>query len=117
MKQLLEKRTNPDQQIQYPYLRGYVHFFLKEYGAAVAALRRADQSDPFILVLLAASYEKLGNQSRAREYDRKALASTSHAVNNAFARWIVRQRGREAAPVADRKTATPEGRGPTRRGR
>jgi tetratricopeptide (TPR) repeat protein len=91
-KELLDKGTNPDQQIQYPYLLGYVHFYLKEYGGAVEELQRADRSDPFILVLLGEAYEKLGNQVRARESYRKALASTSHAVNNAFARWVARQK-------------------------
>jgi tetratricopeptide (TPR) repeat protein len=89
-KELLDKGTNPDQQIQQPYLLGYVHFCLREYGAAVEELQKADQSDPFILVLLGEAYEKLGNQVRARESYRKALASTSHAVNNAFARWVAR---------------------------
>jgi tetratricopeptide (TPR) repeat protein len=91
-KELLDKGTNPDQQIQYPYLLGYVHFYLKEYGGAVEELQRADESDPFILVLLGEAYEKLGNQVRARESYRKALASTSHAVNNALARGIARQK-------------------------
>jgi tetratricopeptide (TPR) repeat protein len=91
-KELLDRRTNPDQQIQYPYLLGYVDFYLKEYSGAVDELRKADASDPFILVLLGEAYEKLGNQVRAHESYRKALASTSHAVNNAFARGIARQK-------------------------
>ena len=90
-KRLLDKGTNPDQQPQYPYLAGYVHFFLKEYDGAAAELRRADQSDPFIMALLAQSYEKLGDLARAREYYGKALTSSSHALNNAFARRIARQ--------------------------
>jgi tetratricopeptide (TPR) repeat protein len=93
VKRLLDKGTNPDQQMQYPYLLGYVRFFLKEYGEAATALQQADQSDPFIQVLLAQSYEHVGNQGRANEYYRKALTSTSHAVNNAFARRIARQKG------------------------
>ena len=78
--------------MQQPYVRGYVHFYLKEYDGAVEELRKADESDPFILVLLGEAYEKLGNQVRARESYRKALASTSHAVNNAFARGIALQK-------------------------
>ena len=90
-KRLLDTGTNPDQQSQYPYLAGYVHFFLKEYDSAAAELRRADQSDPFIMALLAQSYEKLGDLARAREYYGKALTSSSHAIGNAFARRIARQ--------------------------
>jgi len=92
VKELIDKGTNPDQEIQHPYLLGYVHFYLKEYGGAVEELQKADASDPFILVLLGEAYEKLGNRVRARESYRKALASTSHAVNNAFARRIARQK-------------------------
>jgi tetratricopeptide (TPR) repeat protein len=92
VKELLDKGTNPDQQIQQPYVLGYVHFYLKEYGGAVEALQKADASDPFILVLLGEAYEQWGNQARARESYRKALASTSHAVNNAFARRIARRK-------------------------
>ena len=91
-KRLLDKGTNQDQRPQYPYLVGYVHFFLNEYDGAVTELQKADQSDPFILVLLGQSYEKLGNAARAREHYTKALSSSSHAVNNAFARRIARQR-------------------------
>jgi tetratricopeptide (TPR) repeat protein len=88
VKELLDKGTNPDQLIQHPYLLGYVHFYLKQYGGAVEELQKADASDPFILVLLGEAYEKLGNQVGARESYRKALASTSHAINNALARRI-----------------------------
>jgi tetratricopeptide (TPR) repeat protein len=90
-KQLLDKGTNQDQRPQYPYLLGYVHFFLKEYDGAIAELQKADQSDPFILALLGQAYEKTGSPARAREYYGKALLSSSHAVNNAFARRIARQ--------------------------
>ena len=85
---LLERGTNQDQQIQYPYLLGYVHFALQEFRVAVDQLQQSDQQDPFILVLLAQSYERLGRLADAREHYQKALKSTSHAVNNAFARRI-----------------------------
>jgi tetratricopeptide (TPR) repeat protein len=88
VKMLLDRGTNRDQQIQYPYLLGYVHFVLQDFNVAVEQLRQADQQDPFILVLLAESYERLGRVADARAYYGKALRSTSHAVNNAFARRI-----------------------------
>ena len=92
VKSLLDKGTNPDQQIQYPYLVGYIDFYLKDYAGAIAQLQKADQEDPFILMLLAEAYEKSGKAATARDYYRKVLASTSHAVNNAFARPIARQK-------------------------
>jgi tetratricopeptide (TPR) repeat protein len=92
VEELLDKGTNPDQQSQQPYLLGYVHFYLKEYGRAVEEFQKADGSDPFILVLLGQAYEKVGNQLGATYSYRKALASTSHAVNNAFAREIARRK-------------------------
>jgi tetratricopeptide (TPR) repeat protein len=92
VKALLEKGSNADQQIQYPYLVGYVDFYLKDYAGAISELQKADQEDPFILMLLAEAYEKSGRTATARDYYRKVLASTSHAVNNAFARPIARQK-------------------------
>ena len=92
VKQLLDKGTNPDQQIQYPYLLGYIHFHLKAFKDAIAALQNEDQGDPFILVLVAQANQELGNSTVASEYYKKALASNSHAVSNAFARRLARQR-------------------------
>jgi tetratricopeptide (TPR) repeat protein len=92
VKQLLDKGTNPDQQIQYPYLEGYVALYLKDYPGAVAALTRADQKDPFILVLLAQAYEKLHDLANARQCYTEALASNAHSLNNAFARPLAKKR-------------------------
>jgi tetratricopeptide (TPR) repeat protein len=92
VKALLDKGTNPDQQIQYEYLLGYDAFYLKEYARAIQALQKADQEDPFILILLAQASEQTGQSQKAREYYQKAFASTSHAVNNAFARPLARRK-------------------------
>ena len=92
VKALVGKAANAEQQSQYAYLRGYDAFYLKDYPAAIAALRTADQNDPFILLLLAKTYEQSGQAARAREYYQNTLASTSHAVNNAFARPVARQK-------------------------
>jgi tetratricopeptide (TPR) repeat protein len=92
VKRLLDKGGNDDQRAQYAYLTGYVDFYLARYQAAVEALQHADQDDPFVLVLRGEAYEKLGKADEAREQYTKALASTSHAVNNAFARPIARAR-------------------------
>ena len=92
VKRLLDKGGHEDQRIQYAYLRGYVEFYLGHYSAAVTELQEADQQDPFILLLLAAANEKLGQPDRARDYYLKVLASTSHAVNSAFARPVARRK-------------------------
>jgi len=89
---LLDKGGNEDQRIQYAYLRGYVEFYLGHYPAAVAELEKADQQDPFILLLLAQANEKLQQPDRARDDYRKVLALSSHAVNSAFARPVARRK-------------------------
>jgi tetratricopeptide (TPR) repeat protein len=91
-KHLLDKGGNEDQRIQYAYLRGYVEFYLGHNSAAVAELQKADQQDPFVLLLLAEAHEKLGQPDRARDDYLKVLASTSHAVNSAFARPVARRK-------------------------
>ncbi len=92
VKRALDKGTNPDQQIQYAYLLGYVAFYEKDYPTAVAQLEKADQSDPFILFLLAQSSEKLNQIPQARTYYEKTLASPSHAISAA----LVRPRAQDA---------------------
>ncbi len=85
-KAILDKGKIPDQQRFYPYLTGYVAFYRGDYKAAIADLEKADQKDPFILVLLAQAYEKSGNQSEATKYYKQVLTINSHNPTNAFAR-------------------------------
>jgi tetratricopeptide (TPR) repeat protein len=92
VKALLEKGTNDDQQIQYPYLVGYVALYAKDYQSAIAELQKADQKDPFILLLTAQACEKSGDAARAREYYTQVLASNAHSLNNAFARPVARRK-------------------------
>lgn len=87
---VLDKGSNPDQEIHYPYLRGYVAFHLGNHDEAVEALRRADQEDPFILMLLARALERSGHPEAARSYYREVLASSSHGIANAIARPVAR---------------------------
>jgi Flp pilus assembly protein TadD len=91
----LDKSKNADQQRFYPYLTGYVAFYAGNYKAAIEQLQTADQKDPFVLVLLAQAYEKLGNQAEAKKYYRQILTINSHSPTNAFAR-----------PLAQKKLAT-----------
>ena len=71
---------------------GYVAFYLGDTKAAIANLLKADQRDPFILVLLAQAYEKSGDKTQAMEYYRKVLASNNHGPTNAFARPIAKKK-------------------------
>lgn len=92
VKALVEKGTNPEQAIQYPYLAGYVDFYLKDYAGAIAELQKADARDPFIQVLLAQAFEKSGQGAAAREHYTKVLESNAHSPNNAFARPLARRK-------------------------
>ena len=83
---ILDKGTNPDQQIYFPYLTGYVAFYAGDYAAALAELEGAAPNDPFIQCLIAQCYEKLGDRTKALEYYRRAAGSTAHSVPAAYAR-------------------------------
>jgi tetratricopeptide (TPR) repeat protein len=75
------------QQAQYlPYLTGYVAFYLGDYKTALADFQKANQRDPFILSMIAQTYEKLGDKAQAMDYFRKVLRSSAHNPPNAFAR-------------------------------
>ncbi len=91
-KAIFAKGTNPDQAPFVPYLVGYVAFYGGDYQTAVTELQKGNQNDPFILVLLAQACEKLGDQARATEYYKKALASNAHNPTGAYARPLARQK-------------------------
>ena len=91
-KAALEKANNPDQAEFLPYLTGYVAFYGGDYKAAITELQKASQEDPFILVLLAQSYEKAGDAASAKEYYGKVMANNSHGPTNAFARPVARKK-------------------------
>jgi tetratricopeptide (TPR) repeat protein len=92
-KAILDKGTNPSQAQFFPYLTGYVAFHLGDYPQAIADLSKANQSDPFILSLLAQSCEKAGDKQRAEDYYRKSLSvSNAHNPPNAYARPLARKK-------------------------
>ncbi len=65
---VLDRGTNPEQAQFLPYLVGYVAFYGGDYRTALAELQKANQNDPFILALIAQTYEKQGDQAKAAEY-------------------------------------------------
>ena len=91
-KATLDKGKIPDQQRFYPYLAGYVAFYAGDYKTAIDQLLKADQKDPFILVLLAQTYEKNGNQAEATKYYKQVLTNNSHNPTNAFARPLAQKK-------------------------
>jgi tetratricopeptide (TPR) repeat protein len=91
-KAVLDKGTNPDQMRFYPYLSGYVAFYLDDYKTAIAELQKGDQKDPFVLSLLAQAYEKSGDKTNALEYYRKVLTINTHSPTNAFARPLAKEK-------------------------
>jgi tetratricopeptide (TPR) repeat protein len=91
-KAALDKANNPDQAVFFPYLTGYVAFYGGDYQTAIADLGKANQEDPFILMLIAESYEKIGDTAHAKEYYTKVMANNGHAPTNAFARPVARKK-------------------------
>jgi Flp pilus assembly protein TadD len=91
-KAALEKANNPDQAQFFPYLTGYVAFYGGDYKTAITELQKASQEDPFILMLLAQSYEKAGDAARAKQYYGKVMANNGHGPTNAFARPVARKK-------------------------
>lgn len=91
-KAAIDRGTNPDQMIFFPYLTGYVAFYAKDFKKAIAELDKADQKDPFILVLLAQAHEKSGDKAKAMEFYRKVMEVNSHNPTNAFARPLAKRK-------------------------
>ncbi len=91
-KAALDKGTNPDQAQFMPYLEGYIAFYGGDYPTAISDLEKANQKDPFILVLMAQAYEKSGDQKNAMDYYRKVLEIYSHNPTAAFARPLAQKK-------------------------
>jgi tetratricopeptide (TPR) repeat protein len=84
-KAILDKGAIPEQAAFFPYLQGYVAFYAQDYQAALEALSKANQNDPFIQCLLGQTYEKLGQKDKADESFRKAAAAIAHNPPAAYA--------------------------------
>jgi tetratricopeptide (TPR) repeat protein len=72
------------------YLEGYVALYRKDPKAALSALARADQTDPFILMLIARAHEQLKQRTAARQTWEKVLTLNGHSLQNALARPAAR---------------------------
>jgi tetratricopeptide (TPR) repeat protein len=91
-KAALDKGTNPEQAQFVPYVEGYVAFYGGDYPTAISDLQKANQKDPFILVLMAQAYEKSGDQKNAMDYYHKVLQVYSHNPTGAFARPLAQRK-------------------------
>jgi tetratricopeptide (TPR) repeat protein len=84
-KAALDKGTNPEQALFFPYLVGYVAFYGGDYKTALDELLKSNQDDPFIQCLIGQTYDKLGEKDKSIEFYRKAAAAISHNPTAAFA--------------------------------
>jgi tetratricopeptide (TPR) repeat protein len=81
-----------DQAVFFPYLTGYVALYAGDAKTALADLQKANQSDPFVQVLMGLAHEKLGDKAAATEAYRKAAAATAHNPPAAFSRPFARKK-------------------------
>ena len=85
--------TLSGQQAQfYPYLTGYVDYYLGNYKGALEELQKANQNDAFIQCLIGMTYEKLGDKDKAKEFYTKASKVMGHNPPAAFARPFARKK-------------------------
>jgi Flp pilus assembly protein TadD len=85
-----------DQEQYYPYLLGYVALYTNDLATAEAELTKSMAglpNDPFQVVLLGMTYEKKGDQARARELYEKAFEmSTGSNPPNVHSRAFTRKK-------------------------
>lgn len=87
-----------DQEIFYPYLTGYVALYGGDANTALAELQKARQADPFIQLLMAQAYEKLGDSEQAKSMYAKAASTTAHNPPAAFARPLAMKKMKLQVP-------------------
>lgn len=96
-KAILDKGTNPQQAVFFPYLEGYVAFFARDYKAALEHFSKANQNDAFIQCFLGRTYEALGDRLKAQQAYLQASKVTAH--NPAAAYAVPFSRKKLAAPT------------------
>jgi tetratricopeptide (TPR) repeat protein len=91
-KEILDRGRIPDQEQFFPYLEGYVAFYSRDFAAALQALTRASATDPFVMCLVAQTYEAMGGRTRAAEFYRRAASATAHSVPAAYAQPFAKKK-------------------------
>jgi tetratricopeptide (TPR) repeat protein len=93
-----DSATKAQQERFFPYLVGYVALYTNDLKTAETELTKAvairgNDRDPFMHVLLASTYEKLGQPEKAKALYQKAYdMATSHNPPAAFARPFARKK-------------------------
>jgi tetratricopeptide (TPR) repeat protein len=84
------------QEQYFPYLQGYVALFTGDLKTAEERFRSttaAMQNDPFQIVLLGMTYEKMGNTAKATElYERAYAASNGSNPPNVYSRTFTKKK-------------------------
>jgi tetratricopeptide (TPR) repeat protein len=75
-----------------PYLTGYVALYTGDLKTALADLQKANPQDPFILVLIGMTYEKMGQKEQAMESYKKASVVNNRTASAAFAKSFTRKK-------------------------
>jgi tetratricopeptide (TPR) repeat protein len=91
-KATFDRGIDPSQAVYVPYVYGYTAFYAGDYKNAITQFSKANQNDPFNLVMIAQAYEKTGNKAKAREYYQKVMQSSAHNPTNAYARPIAKEK-------------------------
>ena len=90
---LMRKRGHQaDDNELYRWVAGHVAFYEKDYDTAIAQLSRGNLQDPFVLDLLARSYEGKGDMANARRYYERTMALNVHNLQTPLARPHARAR-------------------------
>ncbi len=79
-------RLPENQRVFAPQLAGYIEFYQGNYDAALAQLAKADQEDPFVLSLIAQTYEQKKDTAKAREFYTRVLAQPGFSLQVALTR-------------------------------
>jgi len=79
---------------------------------AITELGKASQEDPFILMLLAQSYEKAGDPAHAKEYYGKAMVNNGHGPRKKLAGGCVVAAVCESLSLASAPARVPSARWP-----
>jgi len=91
-----DEQLGTQQEQYFPYLVGYVALYTGDLKTAETELTKSSEllrNDPFQVVLLGMTYEKLGNQSKATELYEKAFEmSTGSNPPNVYARAFTRKK-------------------------
>jgi tetratricopeptide (TPR) repeat protein len=96
IKAIIDSGANPRDHLNqiYQYLVGYIHLDRHEFDKAVNHLKQADQTDPFIQMLIARALEGKGDQTEAANWYKKVVAeyhgnSASYALSRPHAaKWM-----------------------------